>query len=217
MGFALGCFLPSALGKALVDDALGPAKLDVRGTVEAAISGVQLRSCAEDPLVVRQRGPYMSLVRRITIQDVVLGDQTDRTFREEDLVAELDRLLSLAPLDAVRVGLEDREDLVFVGNLLALEHSAAGLIDDAIGEAAVMLELLAEGFDQDGALSIGAAHPLGILDDLPSSLDNPAGELDQLAVLGNLLIVPLPGSQPLKLLHTPSRLARVIGEVDAAG
>ena len=137
MGLALGCFLPSALGKALVDDTLGPAQVDVRGTVEAAISGVQLRSRAEDPLVVRQRGPYMSLVRGIAIQDVVFGDQTDRAFRQEDLVAELDRPLSLAPFDAIRVGLEDREDLVFVGNLLAFEHSAAGLIDNAIGEAAV--------------------------------------------------------------------------------
>jgi hypothetical protein len=63
------------------------------------------------------------------VQYFILRDQTARAFGEEDLVAELDRRLQLAAFDAMSMGLENRIDLLGSRNLLAIEHTAARLID----------------------------------------------------------------------------------------
>ena len=53
----------------------------------------------------------MIFVRRISIQDAVLGDQTMSALGQKDFVAKFDRLVHLAALNQVRVSLKDRVDL----------------------------------------------------------------------------------------------------------
>ena len=74
----------------------------------------------------------MDLVGRIALQHLILRDQALRALGEEHLVAELDRRSHLAAFDQIGMGLEDRVDLLCVGNLLSIEHAAARLIDHTV-------------------------------------------------------------------------------------
>lgn len=71
----------------------------------------------------------MLFVDGIAVQHFILRDQAAHAFGEEDLVTELDRRLHLAALDQVRVGFKNRIELLGSRNLLAIEHTAARLID----------------------------------------------------------------------------------------
>ena len=83
----------------------------------------------------------MHLVSRVTLQHFILRDQAVRALGEEHLVAELDRRAHLAALDQVGMGLEDGIDLLGSGDLLAIEHTAARLIDHAAPQATVVRDL----------------------------------------------------------------------------
>ena len=85
----------------------------------------------------------MLLVRRIAVEHLVLCDQASGTLGEENLVTELHWRLHFAAFDKVGVRLEDRVDLLGIGDLLALEHAAARLVDDAIRQPAIAADLIA--------------------------------------------------------------------------
>ncbi|MGQ0651962.1 MAG: hypothetical protein ACT4P4_06795 [Betaproteobacteria bacterium] len=74
-------------------------------------------------------------------EHLVAGDELLLDLLEEDHVAELDRLRDLAPHQQLGMGLEDAEQFLGVGHLLAGEDAAGGLVDDFQGQAVVALEL----------------------------------------------------------------------------
>jgi hypothetical protein len=135
MGLALGRLPAAALGEALGGDPRVLARGHVCLAVEASVSGEELWRDSEHLFVMFQAGDHMDLVGRVAGKNPVIGDQADAAFREQDLMAELDGFLRLAPLDQVGMRLKDGEDLLRVGNLLALQDAAAGLMDDPIGQA----------------------------------------------------------------------------------
>jgi hypothetical protein len=81
----------------------------------------------------------MVFVAGISFEHVILCDQTNGTFREKDFVSKLYRSSDLAALDQIGMWFENRVDLLGVGNLLALEHTSACLIDHSVCQAAVVL------------------------------------------------------------------------------
>src|SRR6267142_1835585 len=85
---------------------------------EAAIRSIQFRDAAKSLDVTIERRRHMHLVNRVSLQHLVLRNQTLRAFGEEHLVAELDGRSYLAALDQVGMGLEDGIDFLGVGNLL---------------------------------------------------------------------------------------------------
>ena len=93
--------------------------------------------------MVLERGLDVVLIGGVPFQHAVLSDQASGAFGQKDLVAELDGLLSLAPLDQVGVGFKDRVDFLVTGDLLGFQHAAASLIDDAVTQLAVGLDFFA--------------------------------------------------------------------------
>jgi hypothetical protein len=79
-----------------------------------------------------QRSLHLAGIDGIALQHRVVGDQTLRAFRQEHLVAELYRFAGLAALDQIGVGFEDRVHFLPGGNLLSIDYSAPGLIDDPV-------------------------------------------------------------------------------------
>ena len=96
-------------------------------------------------------------------------------------------LSHLAALDQVGVRLEDRVDLLGVGDLLAFEHAAAGLVDDAICQAAIVLDLFAQRGDGQVVEQVLAAGVSGLLERRSGACHDFLGDADELAVLGGLL------------------------------
>lgn len=140
--FLLRSLVPTPLRDAHRADLGLPAVLHIVGTVESAISGVALGRVLEDLLMAFQRAFHMVAVGGVALQHLVVGDQALCTLGQEDLVAEFYWLENFAPLDQIRVGFEDRVDFLVAGDLLSLDHPAAGLVDDAVGQIAVGGDLL---------------------------------------------------------------------------
>ena len=127
-----------------------------------------------------ERGLDVVLIGRVSIQHAVLSDQAAGAFGQKDLVAELDRLLSLAALDQVGVALKNGVDFLIRRDLLAIQHAAASLIDDAVAQLAIVLDVFAEGLDGQviewrfatGLLSL-LEHAAGIGNDPLADADEP--------------------------------------------
>ena len=69
----------------------------------------------------------MNLVGGIALEHAILRDQALRAFGKEHFVAELDRFLHLAAFDQIGVRLEDRIDLLCVGNWLSFRERGGAL------------------------------------------------------------------------------------------
>src|ERR1022692_2208514 len=106
-GFLLRRLLSAALGDAYLAYAGLLTVVHIVGTVKAPIAGVQLGRMLEDLLMTVQRSLHLGAVGGIAVQNLIVGDQALGTLGQEDLVTELHRLALLAPLDQVRVGLEE--------------------------------------------------------------------------------------------------------------
>src|SRR6266436_4622200 len=136
-GFLLRGLLSAPLRDAHLADLSLLATLHIVWAVKAAISGVTLGRVLEGLLVTLQRGLHLVAVGGVPLQHLVVGDQALGALGQENLVAEFHRFLRLAPLDQSRVVFEDRINFLLAGNLLSLDHPAAGLVDDAVGQIAV--------------------------------------------------------------------------------
>src|SRR5258705_13514703 len=117
---------------------------------EAAICAIEFRGTAERAAVALERRRHMNFVRRVSLEDLILGDQTFGAFGKEHLVAEFHGRAHLAAFDQVGMGLEDRIDLLGIGHLLAIKHAAARLINHLLAETAIMRDLVADGVDRHG-------------------------------------------------------------------
>jgi len=137
---ALGGLAPAPLGDTLGAHARGGQGLHIGRRVEPAVARVEGGDAPEGGLVLGERWRDVDLVAGIAVQHTVVRDEAVATLRQKHLVAELDRALHLAALDEIRVGFEDREDLLVHGELFTLEHPALGLRDDAISQATEVLD-----------------------------------------------------------------------------
>ena len=158
-----------------------------------------------------QRWLDVSVIGGVAVQDTVLRNQTTRAFGEKYFVAKLDWFFYLPSLDQIGVGFKDRIDLLVVWNLLSLKHAAAGLVDDAVAELAVVIDLASKLADDNVVHQVEAAlvfglfeHPSGVLYDL---FRNP----NQLAIL-SLLPVAFLRCHPLDLLHPAPCRACAVGK-----
>src|SRR5258708_13121771 len=106
---------------------------------------------AESAAVALERRHHMNFIRRVSLEHLILGDQTLGAFGEEHLMAELNGCTHLAALDQVGMGLEDRIDFLGIGDLLAIEHAAARLIDHALAKTTIMRDLVAKGVNRHPA------------------------------------------------------------------
>src|SRR5258708_18970327 len=100
-------------------------------------------SCLHDATLCSLKNPRSPPYKSGAWQHFILRDQAARAFGEEHLVTELDRRLHLAALDEVGMGFENRIELLGSWNLLAVEHTAARLIDHTGSQTTKVLDLLA--------------------------------------------------------------------------
>ena len=144
---SIGSFLPATLRNAHYLDTVSLARFHIRLAEKAAIGTVQFWGVAEGFLVAFQRRFHVLIIARIPLEHLVLGDQPLGGFREENLVAELDRCLHFAALDQIRVSLENGMDLLGSGNLFSLEHATARLVDHPVSPFTVVVDLFPERVD----------------------------------------------------------------------
>jgi hypothetical protein len=192
LGFALGRFGAAPLWDAHHHDALLLARRYIAFAEEAAIRTIQFRDVAEGLLVAFQRDHHVLFIDGIAIQHFILRDQAARTFGKEDLVAELNRRLHLAPFDQVGMGLKDRIDLLASWNLFAVEHTAARLINHTVAQTAEVLDLLAQLRDSQFGDGVFAARFTGLPECGSCAFDDFLGNADQFAICRGLPILTLP-------------------------
>lgn len=142
--------------------------------------------------MTRQRNNHVLFVDGISVQYLILRDQAARAFGEEDLVTELDRRLNLAALDEVGMGLENRIELLDRWNLLAVEHTAARLIDHTGSQFTKVLDLLARLSDSQFGDHICAARFTGMPERRSCAVDNLLGNADEIAISRDLPLLALP-------------------------
>jgi hypothetical protein len=155
----------------------------------------------------------MDLVHRISLEHFVLGYQTDGTFGEKYLVAELDLCAHFSPFDQVSVRLEDRIDFLCRGHLFAVEYTATRLVNHPRAEVAIMLDVRADAFDLHGSRQIWGAHCGGRLDGTCGPHYRLLGNFDQLPILLCLLVLSLARRHALNLIHAPMRGTRAIAKI----
>ncbi len=125
---------------------------------------------------------------------------------------ELHRRSHLAALDQIRVRLENGINLLRIGNLLSLEHPTAGLIDDAVTQSTVALDLLSQLLDRQRGKQDFAAHLPGTPQRRSRPFHDLLGNADELAILAGLPLAPLRYGHPLESLHPPACCARAVAK-----
>jgi hypothetical protein len=110
------------------------------------------------------------------------------------------------------VALKEGVDFLITGDLFSFEHAAAGLIDDAVAQLAVVLDFFAEGLDGHVVEQGLAACLLSLFQHLVCLGDPRPADADELAVFGNQRVVPLLGAEALDLLHATAGRAAVVGK-----
>jgi hypothetical protein len=96
--------------------------------------------------------------------------------------------------------------------VLALQHAAARLGDDPVGQATEVLDVVAHARDAGGPERLAGLRRPGRRARRPGRRHDARGDLEEIAVLARLLPRPLRGGQAADLLHAAPRPARVIGK-----
>src|SRR5215472_12900582 len=105
---------------------------------------------------------------------------------------------------------EDGIDLFSVGYLLAIEHAAARLIDDAASQLTIVRDLVTDIRDGQIGKHVLAVRRAGVLKHHLCTLHDLLGNADERAVCLPLLPLPLPCGHALNRLHpTPSRASAI--------
>ncbi len=89
-----------------------------------------------------QRRLEQLVVHRLLLEDLIARDELPFHLLDLDHVAELHRLVRLAADEQLRVGLEDTEDLLLIGDLLVVENPPPRLIEDAFAQTAVVKQIV---------------------------------------------------------------------------
>ena len=111
--FLIGClgrrFFPATLGNAYKFYTGVFTMLDIGLTEKSPVATVEFRSLTKRFLVTLQRGFDVDIVGWISIEHLILSDQTAGALGKVYFVAEFHWLQDFAPLDQVRVRLEYRK------------------------------------------------------------------------------------------------------------
>lgn len=81
-------------------------------------------------------------------------------------------------LDQIGVGFKDGKQLLRVGNRLALQHAAAGLVDHLLSQLAIVLNLLAQGLQLGGLEDIRHTGILALVQHRAGAVHDLLGDLD---------------------------------------
>ncbi len=187
------------------------ARRDICVVEEAPIRTIQIGRMTKGLGVAIERRRDVELVGRVAREHAVLRNQPAATFGEEHLVAELNGLQHLAPFDQIRVGFENRVDLVAGRHLLALQDASARLTDHPVGQCAVSRDRPLNRRDGHPGRDVPARSRCS-LDDGPRVGDHLLGHADQGAIGGHLLRVSRFRRHPFDFVHPAPRRARAIGE-----
>src|SRR5437870_1836384 len=214
VGRPRGALVPPALGDALQADARRFARLEGLRTVEAPIHRAEGERSRKQRAMAVERRRHLGRIDGIAVENAVVRDETVTALGQEDLVAKFDGLLRLAALDEIGVRFEDREELVLVGDGLAVEHAPPRLLEDARGPVAVRGDLRAQPGTLGRGDRLGARHRLGRRHHRARGGYHGRGNRDQRPIFGNVLVLALPRRQALDLLHPTARAAGAIDEAD---
>ena len=143
-------------------------------------------------MVALERGRHMNFIHRVSLDHLILGDQTFGAFGEEHFVTELNGRAHLAALDQVGMRLEDRTNFLGIGDLLAIEHAAARLIDHTLAKTTIMRDLVAQSVDRHGGKEVFAAQFAGFIERGSGVRHHLLGNADQFAVGRGLPALALP-------------------------
>ncbi len=117
-------------------------------------------------------------------------------------MAKFLRSAGLAVPDQVGVGFEDGKHFLRVGNLLPFQHAAAGLIEDAFSQLAIVRNLLLK-FPQQCLLQhLSDVCIFGLLQYGVRALHHLFSDLDQLTIFSGESSLPLRTGHALNLLIT---------------
>ena len=214
--FFMGCldrrFFAAALRDAYEFDAGVFAILDVSLAEKSPIGIVEFWYFFEGFLVTLQRVFDVDIVRRISVEHPILGDQPAGALREVNFMPKLHRLQDLPSFDQVGVSLENRKDLLFIRDLFLVEHATTCLINNLVPKTAIMIDLLSNGLDCYVSHQINAAHAFSLFECLTCVSDHLIRGVDEFAIFRDQLILPLFGRHPLDLLHPASGTASAIGK-----
>ncbi len=92
------------------------------------------------------------------------------------------------------------------------KHRPTGLINDAIGKPAEMLNLSQKCLDEELVHQAATAFVLGPVNNCARVLHHLLGDANELAVSGYVLVLPLLGCHSLNLLHPTARAQRSLRE-----
>src|SRR4030088_3315510 len=110
------------------------------------------------------------------------------------------------------MGLENGIELLGSWNLLAVEHTAARLIDDTGSQATKVLDLLARLRDRQIGDHIFSARFAGLPKRRSCAFDDLFGNADEFAAFPGLMLMALLWGHPLNLLHPTPRRSRPVPE-----
>src|SRR6516164_10216913 len=152
-----------------------------------------------------QGGFHVALVVWVSLQDLVLRDQTLGAFGQKHFMPKFHRGLYFSTFDEVGVRLKDGIDLLRIGNLLALEHTTARLIDHAVSKFAVVLNRFARRRDCQVVYHVLAARLPGSPEGLSGTRHDLVSNTDKGLIFTGLLALAGARRQALDFLHSPSR------------
>jgi hypothetical protein len=217
LGALLKCFLlrrlfTATLRNAHEIDATIFALLYIVPAEKSSVATVYAWRRTEYFLVTLQGRFHVGVIRWIAIDYTVLSNEPLATFRDENLVAEFNRFQNLATFDQVGVNFKDRKELLFVGNLLSLDHSPTSLIDHPVSKAAIVIDFLANRVNCNIGHQIDAANSFRFLENDTRVFYYLAGCAYEFTILRNQLSVPLSCRHSLSFLHPAPRATGAVSE-----
>jgi len=180
---ALGTELSTSLRDACHFDLHLFAGLLCLGAVKATVPGVEIGCLAKRLAVLLQGGLDLIGVARVPVKHLIVRDQADRALSHKDLVTELDGLVCLATYYQIGVRLEEGIDLLLGRHRFPVEHTAAGLVDDALCERSAVCDLVTKGADEGPLDQVGNGGSTRLFDHLGGCADDLRGRSQQIGIL----------------------------------
>ena len=110
----------------------------------------------------------MALIARISVQNLILGNQTFGALCQKYFVAKFQWRPYLAALNEIGMRLKYGVELLRIRNLFSLEHATARLINHTVAQIAIVLDFRPIRLDRQSCSYGFGAHIFG-------SLEHPSG------------------------------------------
>src|SRR5262252_6857363 len=106
----------------------------------------------------------MALIARISVQNLILGNQTFGALCQKYFVAKFQRRPYLAALNEIGMRLKYGVELLRIRNLFSLEHATARLINHTVAQIAIVLDFRPIRLNRQSCSYGFGAHILGPLE-----------------------------------------------------